>query len=142
LLTISYKNRYESFLRWVLLTVSYKKLLRNFFTLGFANDYLEKTFSKSACAKKNLIYPISPITFAPTDWPSHCSFIPIQRSKNQNSKTEISRIINPFSFIFIYKKRDERETEKRKKKEIRNKKKDKRNKNRNPTISISNGHNF
>jgi hypothetical protein len=76
------------------------------------------------------------------DCPSHRSFIPIQRSKNQNSKTEIARITNPFSSVFIYKNRDERETEKRKKKEIRNKEERQKNKNRNPTISISNGHNF
>jgi hypothetical protein len=44
----------------------------------------------------------------------------MQRSKNQNSKIEISRITNPFSSVFIYKKRDERDREE-KKKEIRNK---------------------
>jgi hypothetical protein len=63
------------------------------------------------------------------DCPSHRSFIPNQRSKNQNSKTKIPQIINPFSFIFIYKKRYERETEKRKKKKIRNKKERQKNKN-------------
>jgi hypothetical protein len=70
-------------------------------------------------SKKNLIYHISSITFALTDCPSHRSFIPIQYSKNQNSKTEITRTTNPFSSVFIYKKRDERE--KKKKKEIINK---------------------
>jgi hypothetical protein len=49
--------------------------------------------------------------------PSHRSFIPIQRSKNQNSKTEIPWIANPFSSIFIYKKRDG--DKERKKKERR-----------------------
>jgi hypothetical protein len=88
--------------------------------------------------KKNLIYPISPITFALTDYPFHRSFIPIQRSKDQNSKTKIRRIINPFSSIFMYKKRDERQREK----EERYKRSDRRNKNRNPTISTSNDHNF
>jgi hypothetical protein len=66
--------------------------------------------------KKKLIYLISPITFAPTVCSSHRSFIPIQRSKNQKSKTETPRITNPFSSIFIYKKRDERKTKKKKKK--------------------------
>jgi hypothetical protein len=71
--------------------------------------------------KKNLIYLISSITFALTESSSHHSFIPIQWSKNQNSKTEIPRITNPFSSVLIYKKREEREKEKRKKKKIRNK---------------------
>jgi hypothetical protein len=71
----------------------------------------KKTLANVHAQKKNLIYLISPITFAPTDCPSHRSFIPIQRSKNQNLKTEIPRITNPFLSIFIYKKRDERETE-------------------------------
>jgi hypothetical protein len=91
--------------------------------------------------KKNLIYPISPITFAPTDCPSHLSFIPIQRSKNENSKTEISRITKLFLSIFIYKKRGEREAKKREEKK-ETKKRDERNKNRNSTILTSNGHNF
>jgi hypothetical protein len=63
--------------------------------------------------KKNLIYLILPITFAPTDCSSHRSFILIQRFKNSKLK-KTPRITNPFSSIFIYKKRDERETEKRK----------------------------
>jgi hypothetical protein len=60
---------------------------------------------------------LPPITFAPTDCPSHRSLIPIQCCKNKNLKTEISRIINPFLSIFIYEKRDDRETEERKKRE-------------------------
>jgi hypothetical protein len=71
------------------------------------------------------------------DCSSHRSLIPIQRSKNENLKTEIPRIINPFSFVFIYKKRDERETKERKKREEVS-----RNKNRNSIISTSNDHNF
>jgi hypothetical protein len=110
-------------LRWILLTVIYKKSLAKVY------------------AQKNLIYLISPITFALTDCPSHRSFIPIQRSKNKNSKTEAARITNPFSYVFIYKKRDERDIEA---KEERNKKqrRERRNKNQNPTISTSNGHSF
>jgi hypothetical protein len=53
--------------------------------------------------------------FALTDCSSHRSLIPIQRSKNENLKTEISRITNPFSSVFIYKKRDERDRERKKK---------------------------
>jgi hypothetical protein len=71
------------------------------------------------------------------DCSSHRSLIPIQRSKNENLKTEIPRITNPFSFVFIYKKRDERETKERKKREEVS-----RNKNRNSIISTSNDHNF
>jgi hypothetical protein len=70
------------------------------------------------------IFLLPPITFAPIDYPSHRSLIPIQRSKNENLKTEIPHITNP---------REKRE---------RREKKDRRNKNRNPTISISNVHNF
>jgi hypothetical protein len=63
---------------------------------------------------------LSPITFAPTDCSSHRSLISIQRSKNENLKTAIPWITNPFSSVFIYKKRDERETKReRKKKEER-----------------------
>jgi hypothetical protein len=50
------------------------------------------------------------MTFAPTNYEifsSHCSFISIQQSKNQNLKTEIPQITNPFSTILIYKRRDE-----------------------------------
>jgi hypothetical protein len=54
------------------------------------------------------IFLLPPITFAPTDCPSHRSLIPIQRSKNKNLKIKISGITNPFSSVFIYKKRDER----------------------------------
>jgi hypothetical protein len=57
------------------------------------------------------IFLLPPITFAPTDCLSHSSLIPIQRSKNENSKNDVLWIINHFSSIFIYKKRDERETE-------------------------------
>jgi hypothetical protein len=60
---------------------------------------------------------LPPIIFSPTDCLSHRSLIPIQRSKNKNLKTKISRITNPFSSIFIYKKRDEREKKERRKKE-------------------------
>jgi hypothetical protein len=55
------------------------------------------------------IFLLPSLTFAPTDCPSHRSLIPIQRSKNKNLKTKISRITNLFSSVFIYKKRDERE---------------------------------
>jgi hypothetical protein len=63
---------------------------------------------------------LPPITFAPTDCPSHHSLILIQRFKNKNLKIEIPHIINPFSSMVIYKKRDKRETEReRRKKEER-----------------------
>jgi hypothetical protein len=51
---------------------------------------------------------LQPITFALTDCPSHHSLIPIQHSKNENLKTEISRITNPFH-LFSYIKREMRE---------------------------------
>jgi hypothetical protein len=86
-----------------------------------------------------MFFLLPPITFAPTDCPSHRSLISIQCSKNENLKTKISQITNPFSSVFIYKKRDEREE--RNKRE-RREKRDRRNKNRNPIISTSNGHNF
>jgi hypothetical protein len=108
-------------LRWVLLTVIYKKSLAKFH------------------AQTNLIYHISPIIFALTDCPSHRSFIQFNDPNIKNLKTEILRITNPFLSVFIYKKRDERD---KKEKEERREKRDKRNKNRNPTISTSNSHNF
>jgi hypothetical protein len=95
--------------------VIYKKSLEKNFALCFANDYLEKTVSKASCTKTNLIYLISPIKFAHTDCPSHCSFIPIQRSKNQNLKIKIAWITNSLLYIFIYKKKDERQREKEEK---------------------------
>jgi hypothetical protein len=92
---------------------SFKELLLNNFVI-----FLGLTFA--------FLLPL--IIFAPTDCPSHCSLIPIQRSKNKNLKTKIPQITNHFSSIFIYKKRKE--------------KRDRRNKNRNSIISTSNGHNF
>jgi hypothetical protein len=83
------------------------------------NDYAS-FFGSDIC------FCASTITFALTDGPSHRSFITIQQSKNQNSKIEISRIINPFSSIFIYKKRGERDRERKKKER---EKRDRRNKN-------------
>jgi hypothetical protein len=73
--------------------------------------------------------------FAPTDFPSHRSLIPIQRSKNKNLKRKSHELPTHFH-LFSYIKREMRE------KRERREKRDRRNKNRNLTISTSNGHNF
>jgi hypothetical protein len=80
-----------------------------------------------------IFFLLPSITFTLTDCSSHRSLIPIQRSKNENLKTQISRITNPFSSVFIYKKRDEREQEERR---------EKKNKNQNSTISTLKYHKF
>jgi hypothetical protein len=81
---------------------------------AFSNDSFKKPLLNDSAIFFGLTFTflLQPITFAPTDCPTHRSLIPIQRSKNKNLKTEISQIINRFSFIFIYKKRDEKEREK------------------------------
>jgi glucose-6-phosphate-specific signal transduction histidine kinase len=109
-----------------LVTVSLRKQCLN----GSAN-FLDLSFALTF----NFLLP--PIIFALTNYLSLHSFIPIQRFKNQNLKTEISQITNPIFHLFLYIKREMRET----KKEIR-KNRNKRNQNQNPTISTSNDHNF
>jgi hypothetical protein len=68
------------------------------------------------------IFWLSPITFAPIDYSSHCSLILIQYFKNKNSKTEIYGLPTPFYlFLYIKIKREmrerQREKEERKKRE-------------------------
>jgi hypothetical protein len=79
---------------------SFKELLIN----GSAT-FLGMTFALT------LTFFLQPLTFAHTDCPSHRLLIPIQRSKNENLKIEISRITKLFSSVFIYKKIDERDRE-------------------------------
>jgi hypothetical protein len=79
--------------------------------VAFSNGSLKEPLPNSSAIFLVLAFAflLPPITFAPTDCPSHRSLIPIQRFKNENLKIKISRITNPFSSFFIYKKRDERD---------------------------------
>jgi hypothetical protein len=90
-----------------------KPLLNVVFTNGFLKEPLLNSFADFFDLTFALLLP--PITFALTGCPSHCSLIPIQRSKNKNLKTKIPLITNPFHLFLYVKKRDEgEETKKRK----------------------------
>jgi hypothetical protein len=98
----------------------------NLYLKSFLNDVFSNSSFKESLLNSSTIFLcmtfaflLSSIIFASTDCTSHCSFIPIQRSKNQNLKTKISRIIHIFSSVFIYKKRDERVTERERRKKKR-----------------------
>jgi hypothetical protein len=65
---------------------------------------------------------IQPITFAPTDCPSHRSLIPIQHFKNENFKLKfygLPTLFHLFSYIKREMKERQREKEERKKREER-----------------------
>jgi hypothetical protein len=114
LLTVSYKKTIrKTFLRWVLLTIIYKKPIEKVNAQKKSNiSYLTNKICSHGLPISSFVHP------NPT----------IKKSK---FKTETPRITNPFSFVFIYKKRDERETKKRKKernKKQRREKKEIRNK--------------
>jgi hypothetical protein len=76
----------------------------------FSNDSLNELLLNDYA-----VFFVWHLFFAHTYCLSHRSLILIQRSKNKNLKTEISRITNPFSSVFLYKKRYERDRERKKK---------------------------
>jgi hypothetical protein len=79
---------------------------------AFSNGFFNKLLLNYSAIFFGLTFALTFVFFAPTDCPSHRSLFPIQRYKNENLKTEIPQITNPFSFVFIY-KREMRERKKR-----------------------------